>query len=174
MTVGVVCAQDANQTVPDTLELDDTQKVISDTPELSYDDLSKKINESSDSITLESDYKYKDTDSIKHIEFTNRNFTIDGNNHAIDADGKTNIFKMNGGKLTLKNLVLKNTNDSAILLRNGILNTINVTFINTTSPNTEVQYMPTIVYITVTTINLLTVPLKMRDQHYSHHLLQCI
>ena len=43
---------------------------------------------------------------------------------------------MNGGKLTLKNLVLKNTNDSAILLRNGILNTINVTFINTTSPNT--------------------------------------
>lgn len=136
MTVGVVCAQDANQTVPDTLELDDTQKVISDTPELSYDDLSKKINESSDSITLESDYKYKDTDSIKHIEFTNRNFTIDGNNHAIDADGKTNIFKMNGGKLTLKNLVLKNTNDSAILLRNGILNTINVTFINTTSPNT--------------------------------------
>ena len=136
MTVGVVCAQDANQTVPDTLELDDTQEVISDTPELSYDDLSKKINESSDSITLESDYKYKDTDSIKHIEFTNRNFTIDGNNHAIDADGKTNIFKMNGGKLTLKNLVLKNTNDSAILLRNGILNTINVTFINTTSPNT--------------------------------------
>jgi len=136
MTVGVVCAQDANQTVPDTLELDDTQEVISDTPELSYDDLSKKINESSDSITLESDYKYKDTDSIKHIEFTNRNFTIDGNNHAIDADGKTNIFKINGGKLTLKNLVLKNTNDSAILLRNGILNTINVTFINTTSPNT--------------------------------------
>ena len=136
MTVGVVCAQDANQTVPDTLQLNDAQDIISDTPELSYDDLSKKINESSDSITLENDYKYKDTDSIKHIEFTNRNFTIDGNNHAIDADGKTNIFKMNGGKLTLKNLVLKNTNDSAILLRNGILNTINVTFINTTSPNT--------------------------------------
>ena len=136
MTVGIVCAQDANQTVPDTLELDDTQDVISDTPELSYDDLSKKINESSDSITLESDYKYKDTDSIKHIEFTNKNFTIDGNNHAIDADGKTNIFNITGGKLTLKNLVLKNTNDSAILLRNGILNTINVTFINTTSPNT--------------------------------------
>ena len=136
MTVGIVCAQDANQTVPDTLELDDTQDVISDTPELSYDDLSKKINESSDSITLESDYKYKDTDSIKHIEFTNKNFTIDGNNHAIDADGKTNIFNITGGKLTLKNLVLKNTNDSAILLRNGILNTINVTFINATSPNT--------------------------------------
>ena len=135
MTVGVVCAQDANQTVPDTLQLNDAQDIISDTPELSYDDLSKKINESSDSITLESDYKYKDTDSIKHIEFTNRNFTIDGNNHAIDADGKTGIFKVNGGNLTLKNLVLKNTNETAIDVRKGVLNTINVTFINTNSEN---------------------------------------
>ena len=100
---------------------------------MSYNDLSKNINESSDSITLESDYKYKDTDTIKHIEFTNRNFTIDGNNHVIDADGKTAMFKMTGGNLTLKNLVLKNTNATAIELRNGILNTINVTFINTKS-----------------------------------------
>ena len=136
MTVGVVCAQDTNQTVPDTLQLNDAQDVISDTPELSYDDLSKNITKSSDSITLESDYKYKDTDSVKNIEFTNRVFTIDGNNHEIDADGKTIIFKVNGGNLTLKNLVLKNTNDSAIQLRNCILTTINVTFINTISPNT--------------------------------------
>ncbi len=133
MTMGVVCAEDANQTVTDTLQLNDAQEVISDAPEGSYNDLSKNINESSDSITLESDYKYKDTDTIKHIEFTNRNFTIDGNNHVIDADGKTAIFNMTGGNLTLKNLVLKNTNATAIELRNGILNTINVTFINTKS-----------------------------------------
>ncbi len=31
MTVGVVCAQDANQTVPDTLQLNDAQDIISDT-----------------------------------------------------------------------------------------------------------------------------------------------
>ena len=131
MTMGVVCAEDANQTVQDTLELDDTQDVISDSSEMSYDDLSKKISDASDSITLESNYKYNDTDSIKHIEFTNKIFTIDGNNHVIDADGKTAIFKVTGGNLTLKNLVLKNTNDTAIDLRGGILNTINVTFINT-------------------------------------------
>lgn len=133
MTMGVVCAEDANQTVPDKLQLNDTQDVISDASEMSYDDLSKNISESSDSITLESDYKYKDSDNIKHIDFTNRIFTIDGNNHAIDADGKTIIFKVNGGNLTLKNLVLKNTNDTAIELKNCILNTINVTFINTNS-----------------------------------------
>ena len=128
--MGVACAEDANQTASDILELDDTQDIISDTPELSYDDLSKKINESSDSITLESDYKYKDTDSVKKIEFTNRVLTIDGNNHAIDADGKAAIFKVNGGNITLKNLVLKNTHDTAIQLQNCILNTFNITFIN--------------------------------------------
>jgi C1A family cysteine protease len=133
MTMGVVCAEDANQTVTDTLQLDDTQDVISDASEMSYDDLSKKINEADDSITLESDYKYKDTDNIKIIEFKNKVLTIDGNNHAIDADGKTAVFKVNGGKLTLKNLVFKNTNDTAIILQGCTLNTINVTFINANS-----------------------------------------
>lgn len=42
--MGVVCAEDANQTVTDTLQLNDTQDVISDASEMSYDDLSKKIN----------------------------------------------------------------------------------------------------------------------------------
>ena len=131
--MGVVCAEDENQTVSDTLQLNDAQDVISEASELSYDDLSDKINKSDDSITLESNYKYNDNDSIKYIEFINKDFTIDGNNHEIDANGKTNIFKVNGGKLTLKNLVLKNTNDTAIILNNCILNTINVTFINTSS-----------------------------------------
>ena len=135
MTMGAVCAEDVNQTVTDTLELDDTQDVVSEAPELSYNDLSQKINESSDSITLENDYKYNDTGNVKYIEFKNKVFTIEGNNHEIDADGKTFMFKVTGGNLTLKNLVLKNTNNSAIELRNCILNTINVTFINTTSQN---------------------------------------
>ena len=130
MTMGVVCAEDANQTVSDTLQLNSTQDVVSDAPVMSYDDLSKTIKEADDSITLESDYKYKDTDKIKKIEFKNRKFTIDGNNHVIDADGKTTIFNVNGGTLTLKNIVFKNTNDSAIQLKSCTLNTINVTFIN--------------------------------------------
>lgn len=113
--MGVVCAEDANQTAQDTLELNDAQDVICDASEKSYDDLSKEISEASDSITLESDYKYNDTDSVKNIEFKNRHFTIDGNNHAIDANGKTVIFKVTGGNLTLKNLVLKNTNNTAIV-----------------------------------------------------------
>ena len=133
MTMGVVCAEDANQTAQDTLEMTDTHDVISDANALSFDDLSKKITESSGSIILDSDYKYNETDSVKHIEFKKKTITIDGNNHVIDADGKTYMFKAVGGSLTLKNLVIKNSNDAAIIVQDGTLKTINVTFINDTS-----------------------------------------
>ena len=133
MTMGVVCAEDANQTAQDTLEIADTQEVISNSSEKSFDDLFKIIDESDDSITLESDYKYKETDRINFISFEKINYAIDGNNHVIDADGKTLVFKVAGGNLTLKNLVLKNTKDSAIQLNGGLLNTVNVTFINANS-----------------------------------------
>ena len=133
MTMGVVCAEDANQTAQDTLEIADTQEVISNSSEKSFDDLFNNIKETKESITLESDYKYKETDSEKFISFGKINYAIDGNNHVIDADGKTLVFKVAGGNLTLKNLVLKNTKDSAIQLNGGLLNTVNVTFINANS-----------------------------------------
>ncbi len=130
MTAGIVCAEDANQTVQDTLELTDTQDVLSNASEKSYDDLFSEIDKSDDSITLENDYKFKETDKISHIVFTT-NYTINGNNHVIDADGKTVMFKVSKGTLTLKNLILKNTNDSAIILTGATLITENVTFMNT-------------------------------------------
>jgi hypothetical protein len=68
------------------LELTDTQDVLSNASEKSYDDLFSEIDKSDDSITLENDYKFKETDKINHILFTT-NYTINGNNHVIDADG---------------------------------------------------------------------------------------
>ena len=131
LTMGVVCAEDANQTAQDTLELTDTQDVISDASEKSFTDLFDAINKTDDAITLENDYKYDEKDTIKYIEFKD-NFTINGNNHVIDADGKTFMFKVSEGTLTLKNLILKNTNDSAIQVNSGLV-TVNVTFMNTNS-----------------------------------------
>ena len=46
LTMGVVCAEDANQTAQDTLELTDTQDVISDASEKSFTDLFDAINKS--------------------------------------------------------------------------------------------------------------------------------
>ena len=132
MSMGVVCAEDMNQTVQDTLELADVQDFISDDSEKSYTDLFDAINKTDDTITLESDYKYQDSDKIKYIEFK-QDYTIDGKNHVVDADGKATIFKASNSVLTLKNLILKNTNDSAILLQSSRLITENVTFMNTNS-----------------------------------------
>ena len=53
MTMGVVCAEDANQTAQDTLEIADTQEVISNSSEKSFDDLFNNIKETKESITLD-------------------------------------------------------------------------------------------------------------------------
>lgn len=129
MTMGVVCAEDS--TVPDTLDVNGTDVVNTDTSVKSFDDLDKTIKESSALVTLESDYKYNnETDANKFFEFKNKNYVIDGKGHSIDADNKTIIFRITGGEVTLQNLVLKNSNGNAITVRSGTLNTINVTFEN--------------------------------------------
>lgn len=129
MSVGVVCAEDANQTSQDTLGMTDSD-VISDAPG-TYDDLYNNISQSSGSISLEKDYKYnKEKDTKRFIEFNNTNYVIEGNNHIIDADGKTSVFKIYNSNLTMQNLILRNCNDSAIILYGSNLITINVTFEN--------------------------------------------
>ncbi len=57
-------------------------------------------------------------------------YVFEGNNHVIDGSGGAGLFKIVNSTVTLKNLVVKNCNASAIILDNSILNTINVTFEN--------------------------------------------
>ena len=72
------------------------------------------------------------TDKVKNITLYKKNLTIDGNNHAIDGNGKTTLFKIEKGDVTLKNIVLRNFNDTAIILIDSKLTTLNVTFENIT------------------------------------------
>nr|WP_295162693.1 C1 family peptidase [uncultured Methanobrevibacter sp.] len=128
MTMGVVCAEDSD--IQSTLEANSTDVSLPDTPVKSYDDLYQDIKQSKYSIGLESDYKYNTSDTHKVIEFTKQNYHIDGNGHTIDADNKTVMFKMTGGKLKLTNLKILNANGNAITVRSGTLETNNVTFEN--------------------------------------------
>jgi len=130
MTMGVVCAEDS--AVPDTLGVNGTDVVNTDTSDKSFDDLYHSIKEeptSKYSIILESDYKYNTSDTHKFIEFK-KNYHINGNGHTIDANNKTILFMMTGGKLTLENLKILNSNGNAIQVRSGELVTKNVTFEN--------------------------------------------
>ena len=131
ITMGVVCAQDVTDTAQNTLEIDDSQAVLANSTSATYDDLSELVEKSGDSISLESDYKYNQgTDKVKNISIYKKNLTINGNNHAIDGDGKTTLFKIEKGNLVIKNTVLRNFNDTAIILIDSTLTTLNVTFEN--------------------------------------------
>ena len=127
LSVGVVCAEDSTQTI-DSLGLTDLDLIS--TGEKTFTDLENEINSSTTGkINLNQDYKFNnETDNIKIIKINNATFEIDGNNHVIDANNQARVFYMNNSSVTLKNIVIKNSNGSAIILSNTLLTTINVTF----------------------------------------------
>ena len=95
----------------------------------SFANLNEKIEQATDSITLQCDYIYNSTlDS----EFSNgininKNLTIYGNGCFIDGNGQGRIFKVaEGVTLTLIDLSLRNADDGAIY-NNGDLTVINST-----------------------------------------------
>ena len=65
-------------------------------------------------VSLYNDYKYNDDFKLTTGIFINKDITIDGNGHSIDAMGKSRIFNINYGigikqhQVTLKNINFKN------------------------------------------------------------------
>ena len=132
--MGVVCAEDTNQTAQSSIELpQDTLDITNDNlladTEKSFTDLSGDINNTVDSITLGSNYKYNDGDAVTSIVIT-RNYTINGNNHSIDCNGKVSAFKIVNSTVTINNLILRNGNGGAILAVNSNIILSNVEFDN--------------------------------------------
>ncbi|WP_298522137.1 C1 family peptidase [uncultured Methanobrevibacter sp.] len=133
-SIGAVCAEDVNNATLDTTDSD----VIS-AGDKTFTDLSNLINSStSATIDIKDDYKFnseKDTQKRIIIENSKLNYTFNGNNHVIDGSGSAGLFRIVNSTVTLKNLVIKNCNSSAIVLDNTVLNTVNVTFENNTDLN---------------------------------------
>ncbi len=100
-----------------------------------FDDLSNLINSStSDTIEIKDDYTYNtEKDTQKRIYIKNKlNLVFEGNGHIIDGNGIAGLFEIDNSNITLKNMIIRNCNDTAILLNNSYFNTINVTFENNT------------------------------------------
>ena len=131
LSIGVVCAGDTNQYFNDNLEISDND-VISDS-EKSFNDLSDDINKSSDSIALQCNYKY-DIENDKNntvIDLNNVKYLIDGNNKVIDGNNKAGFLNiLNDSDVTIRNIIIKNCNASAINVYNSNLTLINVVFEN--------------------------------------------
>nr|WP_292742231.1 C1 family peptidase [Methanobrevibacter sp.] len=128
--MGAVCAEDANQTAQDTLGIAEND-VLSDDSQGSYAELDNLIESSTDStVELDKDYMYMDTDNT-YINLNHLNLTIDGNEKSIDGNNKAGFLKIsNHSNVIIKNLFVKNCNNTAIIVGNSKLTLINVTFEN--------------------------------------------
>ena len=129
LSMGVVCADDSNQTAQDTLEVDEVD-VLGDA-EGTYTELETNLNQSTGSISLDKDYKYDSNDGEKtYIKLSDKTLVIDGNSKTIDGNQKAGFLNLSNSNLTIKNLKITNCSLSSIILSNSILNLKNVTFDN--------------------------------------------
>ena len=135
-SIGAVSSQDANQTadldIGTDVELESGNPDLVSAPTGTFIDLNTSISQSSEKIDISQDYAYdseKDK-NLSSIEITNKNLSINGNNHIIDGNGLTRIFTIDSSNVVMNNLIIKNANLSAIFIQNSTLRTYNVTFEN--------------------------------------------
>ncbi|WP_298499140.1 C1 family peptidase [uncultured Methanobrevibacter sp.] len=86
---------------------------------------------SSPTIDIKDDYKFNPTTDTQNkivIKNSSLNYVFEGNNHVIDGSGSAGLFEIANSTVTLKNLIIRNCNSTAITLNHATLNTINVTF----------------------------------------------
>ena len=101
-TLSVVSAAD-NTTDDNNGELQ--SEVNISTHDKSFTRLSEIINNSTESeIKLDSDYIHSQGDNFPDGIKIDRNVTIDGQGHVIDANKKTRIFMISSKNITLKNI----------------------------------------------------------------------
>ena len=120
-----VSANDLNATSP----IDDALSAGSD--DSSYTALNATINSGSEVIEITRDYTFNtetDENFIKGIKIQ-KDLVINGNNHTIDAKGQARCFSINESNVIIKDLIIRNTDDGAIV-DYGTVNTINVEFDN--------------------------------------------
>ena len=145
VSVSTACANDmddlnitAQTDTDDELAIPDDSDTLSKT-ELSFSQLNTKIKSGGSTINLEDDYAFKDgTDGqfIGGINIT-KDLVINGNNHYIDANYKSDIFNVRiyGLNIVIKNLIFKNANNALYINNDATVTTNNVTFMNCNGPN---------------------------------------
>ena len=127
LSVATVSAADVNETAQtDIVEEDALNDVEIDETIASFDELQKLIDSNS-TIELDKDYSIELGGSTLKIS---KDLTINGNGHCLDGDGKTRIMKINGGHVTLNNIIFENgvSNKGGAIYSEGELNIKNCVF----------------------------------------------
>ena len=107
------------------------EDVLSDGDGTSFKDLSAKINSVTDVLDLTDDYIFNnltDGNFINGIPINKKDLIINGNNHFIDGNGQSSIFRLFDTGLIINNLTFRNSNGSAIFANYSDISTNNVIF----------------------------------------------
>ena len=118
----------------------------------SFKNLQKQIDETENTLTLTHNYTKTDTDNTIII---NKTFILNGNGYTINAKNNKGIFTItNNAKVTLKNIILVNSTDSAITTDiNTDLILENTTATNNKAKNGGVIYNKGNLYISYSTFD---------------------
>ncbi|WP_407375799.1 right-handed parallel beta-helix repeat-containing protein, partial [Methanobrevibacter sp.] len=129
-----------NEKETKTLELEDETRDNKHLIDKSFKYLDDLIHNGQKEIILDSDIILNDGEEVEYsagIKLDADDLIIDGNNHTIDAKGKTRIFKCSAKNVMIKNLVLKNgfkeKTSGAIFNDHGELTVEDSTFIENTA-----------------------------------------
>ena len=116
ISIGAVCAQE-NSTADDVddveslkLTHEQTEEVLSDGDVGNFTELSGLISGSADKsiINLTKDYKRLSGEGYSYGISINKEITINGNGHTIDASNGARIFSVSGSNVVLKNITFTN------------------------------------------------------------------
>ena len=136
-SIATVNAGDMNDTTsegimqmePVTLKTTENE-IITDNPN-TFSQLDKDINASHDTFEMKYDYTFSNETDSGPVVINKRDFTINGNNHVLDANMQSGIFKITGSNITINNLIFinGNSNKGGAIYATAHITLNNVTFI---------------------------------------------
>ena len=136
ISICAVSAEDVNQSDDNLMIYDSDVISAGESTVGSFADLSKDVDDSTVELDIKSDYKFNSstdedfTEGIGIVVSEEGIYTINGNNHVIDADNQAGVFRFTNGTVHINNLKITNANRHSIILYNCELQTNNVTFEN--------------------------------------------
>ncbi len=175
-------AMDDSQIINEVISNSSNYVVGDDGNTKSFKDLQDFIDSNTNgTIDIDSDYKFdSNIDSKGGIKIT-KDLTINGNNHVIDADGKSFIFNITNSAVTISDLTFKNANAKNSNMGGAIDSTGDELIVNNCNftNNTGTQHGGAINSRSTTTIinnaNLiqadLEIPIISMELRYTHHMM---
>ena len=132
-----VCASDANDTAmasENSMQIESTQEIseiLTDNAG-TFTQLDEDIDDSQDTFEMQHDYTFSNESDNGPVVIDKSNFTINGNNHILDGNKQSGIFKITANNVTINNLVFINGNlfRGGAIYATGEITLNNVTFIN--------------------------------------------